>query len=165
LGPLHRLPKTQECEKIIGTVNFTTKFSYQNSPHNIRLNQRDIRMMFFLLRIFDKTILLPNLSLSTILLSWYDVVQDIWDSIQNNEYFSFEGLVEVFKQVTCHQSTLFFIYQSIIWSWPFDFTQLRYYKTPDIETPNYLVLKKTANYEVLIFSIYSITNPVYSRLE
>uniref|UniRef100_A0A453SAP3 Uncharacterized protein n=2 Tax=Aegilops tauschii subsp. strangulata TaxID=200361 RepID=A0A453SAP3_AEGTS len=28
---------------------------------------------------------------------------DIWDSIQNNEYFSFEGLVEVFKQVIFHQ--------------------------------------------------------------
>ncbi|KAL5200083.1 hypothetical protein ABZP36_021286 [Zizania latifolia] len=48
---------------------------------------------------------------------------DIWDSIQNNGYFSFEGLSDVFKQ-------------------------LRIYKTPDIETPNYLILRRTANYEI-----------------
>jgi len=28
-----------------------------------------------------------------------DVVQDLWDSIKNNDYFSLEGLVDVFKQV------------------------------------------------------------------
>ncbi|XP_073158118.1 uncharacterized protein [Henckelia pumila] len=48
---------------------------------------------------------------------------DYWDSIQNNEYFSVEGLLEVLKQ-------------------------LRYYKTPDLETPKYQILKRTANYEV-----------------
>ncbi|VAI77865.1 unnamed protein product [Triticum turgidum subsp. durum] len=63
---------------------------------------------------------------------------DIWDSIQNNEYFSLEGLVEVFKQ-------------------------LRYYKTPDIETPSYLVLKKTANYEVLFRCVYFMKNQVHCR--
>ncbi|XP_010493119.1 PREDICTED: uncharacterized protein LOC104770395 [Camelina sativa] len=48
---------------------------------------------------------------------------DLWDSISNNDYFSLEGLVDVFKQ-------------------------LRIYKTPDLETPKYQILKRRANYEV-----------------
>ncbi|KAL0358352.1 UNVERIFIED_CONTAM: hypothetical protein Sangu_0684600 [Sesamum angustifolium] len=48
---------------------------------------------------------------------------DYWDSIENNDYFSVEGLLYVVKQ-------------------------LRYYKTPDLETPKYQILKKTADYEV-----------------
>ncbi|WCJ29708.1 SOUL heme-binding family protein [Euphorbia peplus] len=48
---------------------------------------------------------------------------DLWDSIENNDYFSAEGLWDVFKQ-------------------------LRIYKTPDLETPKYEILKRTANYEV-----------------
>ncbi|KAK2646072.1 hypothetical protein Ddye_021267 [Dipteronia dyeriana] len=48
---------------------------------------------------------------------------DFWDSIENNDYFSLEGLWDVFKQ-------------------------LRIYKTPDLETPKYQILKRTANYEV-----------------
>uniref|UniRef100_A0A453SA19 SOUL heme-binding protein n=1 Tax=Aegilops tauschii subsp. strangulata TaxID=200361 RepID=A0A453SA19_AEGTS len=64
---------------------------------------------------------------------------DIWDSIQNNEYFSFEGLVEVFKQ-------------------------LRYYKTPDIETPSYLVLKKAANYEVRKYPPFAVAEAKGEKL-
>ncbi|KAK4344224.1 hypothetical protein RND71_037318 [Anisodus tanguticus] len=48
---------------------------------------------------------------------------DYWDSIQNNDYFSLEGLVDVAKQ-------------------------LRIYKTPDLETPSYQILRRTAAYEV-----------------
>ncbi|XP_045813986.1 uncharacterized protein LOC123907672 isoform X1 [Trifolium pratense] len=48
---------------------------------------------------------------------------DFWDSLEKNDYFSFEGLTEVFKQ-------------------------LRIYKTPELESPKYQILKKTANYEV-----------------
>ncbi|KAK4343473.1 hypothetical protein RND71_036567 [Anisodus tanguticus] len=48
---------------------------------------------------------------------------DCWDSIQNNDYFSLEGLVDVAKQ-------------------------LRIYKTPDLETPSYQILRRTAAYEV-----------------
>ncbi|KAG5569773.1 hypothetical protein H5410_059539 [Solanum commersonii] len=48
---------------------------------------------------------------------------DYWDSIQNNDYFSLEGLVEVIKQ-------------------------LRIYKTPDLETPSYQILRRTSAYEV-----------------
>uniref|UniRef100_A0A6V7QPQ9 Heme-binding-like protein At3g10130, chloroplastic n=1 Tax=Ananas comosus var. bracteatus TaxID=296719 RepID=A0A6V7QPQ9_ANACO len=48
---------------------------------------------------------------------------DLWDSIQNNKYFSFEGLLDVLKQ-------------------------LRIYKTPDLATPKYQILKRTATYEV-----------------
>ncbi|KAK9697766.1 hypothetical protein RND81_08G060100 [Saponaria officinalis] len=48
---------------------------------------------------------------------------DYWDSIKANDYFSLEGLWEVFKQ-------------------------LRMYKTPDLETPKYQILKRAADYEV-----------------
>ncbi|XP_010535883.1 PREDICTED: uncharacterized protein LOC104811045 [Tarenaya hassleriana] len=48
---------------------------------------------------------------------------DFWDSIKNNDYFSLEGLFDVLKQ-------------------------LRPYKTPDLETPKYQILKRTADYEV-----------------
>ncbi|GMI92774.1 haem-binding protein 5 [Hibiscus trionum] len=48
---------------------------------------------------------------------------DFWDSTENNEYFSLEGLWEVFRQ-------------------------LRTYKTPDLETPRFQIPKRTANYEV-----------------
>ncbi|XP_014494515.1 uncharacterized protein LOC106756555 [Vigna radiata var. radiata] len=48
---------------------------------------------------------------------------DFWDSIQKNDYFSFEGLMDLIRQ-------------------------LRIYKTPELESPKYQVLKRTANYEV-----------------
>ncbi|KAL3650755.1 hypothetical protein CASFOL_007158 [Castilleja foliolosa] len=48
---------------------------------------------------------------------------DYWDSIENNDYFSMEGVLDVVKQ-------------------------LRFYKTPDLETPKYQILKRTAHYEV-----------------
>ncbi|OEL22425.1 hypothetical protein BAE44_0016554 [Dichanthelium oligosanthes] len=64
---------------------------------------------------------------------------DIWDSIQNNEYFSFEGLLDVFKQ-------------------------LRIYKTPDIETPNYLILKRTAHYEVRSYAPFLIVEAKGDKL-
>ncbi|CAN6564216.1 unnamed protein product [Malus baccata var. baccata] len=47
---------------------------------------------------------------------------DFWDSIKKSDYFSLEGLLDVFKQ-------------------------LRIYKTRDLETPKYDILKRTANYE------------------
>eukprot|EP00252_Welwitschia_mirabilis_P005013 TRINITY_DN1540_c0_g1_i3.p1 TRINITY_DN1540_c0_g1~~TRINITY_DN1540_c0_g1_i3.p1 ORF type:complete len:252 (-),score=32.68 TRINITY_DN1540_c0_g1_i3:615-1370(-) len=49
---------------------------------------------------------------------------DYWDSIRENDYFSFEGFLDVLKQ-------------------------LRIYKTPDLETPKYQVLKRTMDYESL----------------
>ncbi|KAI3409314.1 uncharacterized protein J3R85_019492, partial [Psidium guajava] len=48
---------------------------------------------------------------------------DYWDSIKKNEYFSLEGLWDVFRQ-------------------------LRYYKTPELQSPKYQILKRTADYEV-----------------
>ncbi|KAA8523058.1 hypothetical protein F0562_009481 [Nyssa sinensis] len=48
---------------------------------------------------------------------------DYWDSIEKNDYFSVEGLWDVMKQ-------------------------LRIYKTPDLESPKYQILKRTAKYEV-----------------
>ncbi|KAK2630723.1 hypothetical protein QOZ80_6AG0544140 [Eleusine coracana subsp. coracana] len=64
---------------------------------------------------------------------------DLWDSIQNNEYFSFEGLSDVFKQ-------------------------LRIYKTPEIETPKYLILKKTANYEIRSYAPFLIVESKGDKL-
>lgn len=48
---------------------------------------------------------------------------DRWDSIQNNEYFSIEGAKDVIRQ-------------------------MQYFKQPDLETPKYKVLKRTAVYQV-----------------
>ncbi|CAA2963774.1 Hypothetical predicted protein [Olea europaea subsp. europaea] len=48
---------------------------------------------------------------------------DYWDSKENSEYFSVEGLLDVVKQ---------------LWI----------YKTPEMETPKYQILKRTANHEV-----------------
>ncbi|CAN8265816.1 unnamed protein product [Cochlearia groenlandica] len=56
---------------------------------------------------------------------------DLWDSINNNDYFSLEGLVDVFKQ-------------------------LRIYKTPDLETPKYQILKRTSNYEVRMYEPFIV---------
>ncbi|PIA65431.1 hypothetical protein AQUCO_00100728v1 [Aquilegia coerulea] len=52
---------------------------------------------------------------------------DRWDSIENNEYYSSEGVWDVLRQ-------------------------LRIYKTPDLKLPKYQILKRTANYEVLLCS-------------
>lgn len=64
---------------------------------------------------------------------------DLWDSIQNNEYFSFEGLWDVCKQ-------------------------LRIYKTPDIETPKYLILKRAAHYEVRSYAPFLIVEAKGDKL-
>ncbi|KAK1265168.1 hypothetical protein QJS04_geneDACA021360 [Acorus gramineus] len=64
---------------------------------------------------------------------------DRWDSIKNNEYFSWEGVMEVVKQ-------------------------LRYYKTPDLETPKYQILKKTADYEVRKYAPYIVVETKGDKL-
>ncbi|OIT22782.1 PREDICTED: uncharacterized protein LOC109217134 isoform X1 [Nicotiana attenuata] len=56
---------------------------------------------------------------------------DYWDSIKNNEYFSLEGLLEVIKQ-------------------------LRIYKTPDLETPSYQILRRTTTYEVRKYDTFIV---------
>lgn len=56
---------------------------------------------------------------------------DYWDSITNNDYFSSEGLVDVIKQ---------------LWI----------YKTPDLESPKYQILIRTANYEVRKYSPFVV---------
>ncbi|ONK72061.1 uncharacterized protein A4U43_C04F15280 [Asparagus officinalis] len=48
---------------------------------------------------------------------------DHWDSVEDNDYFSLEGFIDVMKQ-------------------------LRIYKTPDLQLPKYHVLKRCAAYEV-----------------
>ncbi|XP_002529364.2 uncharacterized protein LOC8276216 [Ricinus communis] len=64
---------------------------------------------------------------------------DYWDSIKNNEYFSLEGLRDVFKQ-------------------------LRIYKTPDLETPRYQILKRTASYEVRKYTPFIVVETSGDRL-
>ncbi|KAJ4808734.1 SOUL heme-binding family protein [Rhynchospora pubera] len=64
---------------------------------------------------------------------------DIWDSIDNNEYFSLEGLVDVLKQ-------------------------LRIYKTPDLDTPKYQILKRTANYEVRKYAPFLVVESKGDKL-
>ncbi|XP_065851508.1 uncharacterized protein [Euphorbia lathyris] len=64
---------------------------------------------------------------------------DLWDSIKNNDYFSTEGLWDVFKQ-------------------------LRIYKTPDLETPKYEILKRTANYEVRKYAPFIVVETIGEQL-
>ncbi|XP_042513430.1 uncharacterized protein LOC122088289 isoform X2 [Macadamia integrifolia] len=64
---------------------------------------------------------------------------DIWDSIENNNYFSVEGLWDVIRQ-------------------------LRIYKTPDLESPKYQILKRTANYEVRKYSPFVIVETKGDKL-
>ncbi|XP_061992990.1 uncharacterized protein LOC133710870 [Rosa rugosa] len=64
---------------------------------------------------------------------------DFWDSIRKNDYFSVEGLLDVFKQ-------------------------LRIYKTPDLETPKYEILKRTANYEVRKYSPFIVVEGSVDKL-
>ncbi|TQD83680.1 hypothetical protein C1H46_030755 [Malus baccata] len=65
--------------------------------------------------------------------------EDFWDSIKNNDYFSLEGLLDVFKQP-------------------------RIYKTPDLETPKYDILKRTANYEVRKYAPYVVVEGSVDKL-
>ncbi|XP_068344864.1 heme-binding-like protein At3g10130, chloroplastic isoform X2 [Pyrus communis] len=64
---------------------------------------------------------------------------DFWDSIKNNDYFSLEGLLDVFKQ-------------------------LRIYKTPDLQTPKYEILKRSANYEVRKYAPYVVVEGPVDKL-
>ncbi|XP_043726191.1 uncharacterized protein LOC122672767 [Telopea speciosissima] len=64
---------------------------------------------------------------------------DIWDSIENNDYFSVEGLWDVIRQ-------------------------LRIYKTPDLESPKYQILKRIANYEVRKYSPFVIVETKGDKL-
>ncbi|XP_023530707.1 uncharacterized protein LOC111793169 isoform X1 [Cucurbita pepo subsp. pepo] len=64
---------------------------------------------------------------------------DLWDSIQNNDYFSVEGLLDVFKQ-------------------------LRFYKTPELESPKYEILKRTANYEVRKYAPFIVVETSGDKL-
>ncbi|MED6132605.1 hypothetical protein PIB30_020615 [Stylosanthes scabra] len=64
---------------------------------------------------------------------------DYWDSIEKNDYFSLEGLLDVVKQ-------------------------LRIYKTPDLETPKYQILKRTANYEVRQYNPFIIVETTGDKL-
>uniref|UniRef100_A0A1D1XUV7 Heme-binding-like protein At3g10130, chloroplastic n=1 Tax=Anthurium amnicola TaxID=1678845 RepID=A0A1D1XUV7_9ARAE len=64
---------------------------------------------------------------------------DIWDSIKNNDYFSLEGLWDVFKQ-------------------------LRIYKTPDLETPQYQILKRMGNYEVRKYAPFLVVESESDKL-
>ncbi|KAM0974551.1 hypothetical protein ACFX13_017994 [Malus domestica] len=75
--------------------------------------------------------------LSDVILTCVDL--DFWDSIKNNEYFSLEGLLDVFKQ-------------------------LRIYKTPDLETPKYEILKRTADYEVRKYAPYLVVEGPVDKL-
>ncbi|KAF3791883.1 Heme-binding-like protein [Nymphaea thermarum] len=64
---------------------------------------------------------------------------DFWDSIKQNDYFSLEGLVDFIKQ-------------------------LRIYKTPDLESPKYQVLKRTANYEIRKYESFLVVETKVDKL-
>ncbi|CAN1124328.1 Heme-binding-like protein At3g10130, chloroplastic [Linum perenne] len=56
---------------------------------------------------------------------------DYWDSVSNNQYFSLEALWDMIQQ-------------------------LRIYKTPEIESPKYEILKRTAFYEVRKYEPFTV---------
>ncbi|EFJ51522.1 hypothetical protein VOLCADRAFT_57138 [Volvox carteri f. nagariensis] len=56
---------------------------------------------------------------------------DTWDSISNQEFFSVEGFIDFFKQL------------------------LSFYTTPDLETPEYAVLRRNRDYEVRRYQPYT----------
>lgn len=64
---------------------------------------------------------------------------DYWDSIKANDYFSTEGLWDML-------------------------TQLRMYKTPDLETPEYQILKRAADYEVRKYAPFLVVETQGDKL-
>ncbi|CAN0923435.1 Heme-binding-like protein At3g10130, chloroplastic [Linum grandiflorum] len=64
---------------------------------------------------------------------------DYWDSVSNNDYFSLEGLWDMIQQ-------------------------LRIYKTPEIESPKYEILKRTAFYEVRKYEPFMVVEATGDRL-
>ncbi|XP_061352561.1 uncharacterized protein LOC133297431 [Gastrolobium bilobum] len=64
---------------------------------------------------------------------------DFWDSIEKNDYFSFEGLWDVIEQ-------------------------LRIYKTPELESPKYQILKRTANYEIRQYNPFIVVETNGNKL-
>ncbi|GAX74999.1 hypothetical protein CEUSTIGMA_g2445.t1 [Chlamydomonas eustigma] len=57
---------------------------------------------------------------------------DVWDSISNQEYFSIEGFVDFFKQL------------------------LKPYTTPDLESPQYTLLKRCKDYEIRRYEPFTV---------
>lgn len=64
---------------------------------------------------------------------------DYWDSIKDNEYLSLEGVRDLLKQLQC-------------------------FKTPDLETPEYKVLKRTSMYEVRKYEPFIVVEAPADRL-
>ncbi|EFJ10142.1 hypothetical protein SELMODRAFT_229405 [Selaginella moellendorffii] len=56
---------------------------------------------------------------------------DYWDSVDNNDYFSFEAVMDVLKQ-------------------------MRPFKTPGLETPKYTALKRTKYYEIRKYDAFLV---------
>lgn len=57
---------------------------------------------------------------------------DIWDSIKDNSYFSLEGLQDLIRQLT------------------------QFYRTPDLETPAYTVLRRFKDYEIRLYKSFKV---------
>lgn len=62
-----------------------------------------------------------------------------------SRYSLFIGLNSIRWLCLCKQKSVFLLIVDC------NSLQLRVYKTPDLETPNYQILKRTANYEVVCF--------------
>lgn len=109
--------------KLLFRPNFYLHFVRQTGPFEI--TTRWTMAMKFILLPWKPELVFTGISIMGVnpLTQKFCSHVDLWDSIENNEYFSFEGLVDFLKQ-------------------------LRIYKTPDLDTPEYLVLKRTANYEI-----------------
>ncbi|WOL09202.1 hypothetical protein Cni_G17955 [Canna indica] len=109
--------------KLLFRPDFTLHYVRQTGPCEI--TTRWTMVMRFVLLPWKPELVFTGISIMGInpLTQKFCSHVDLWDSIQNNEYFWFEGLMDFLKQ-------------------------LRIYKTPDLETPKYVILKRTANYEI-----------------
>ncbi|KAJ4950503.1 hypothetical protein NE237_027335 [Protea cynaroides] len=109
--------------KILFRPDFQLHYARQTGPYEI--TTRWTMVMVFMLLPWKPELVFTGTSIMGInpVTQKFCSHVDFWDSIENNDYFSLEGLWDVMRQ-------------------------LRIYKTPDLESPKYQILKRTANYEV-----------------
>ncbi|XP_068648877.1 uncharacterized protein [Aristolochia californica] len=125
--------------KLLFRPDFQLHYVKQTGPYEI--TTRWSMVMKFLLLPWKPEVVFTGLSVMGInpVTQKFCSHVDLWDSIKNNDYFSWEGLWDFLKQ-------------------------LRIYKTPDLETPRYQILKRTANYEVRNYASFVVVETKGDKL-
>ncbi|KAG9459747.1 hypothetical protein H6P81_004255 [Aristolochia fimbriata] len=125
--------------KLLFRPDFQLHYVKQTGPYEV--TTRWTMVMKFLLLPWKPEVVFTGLSVMGInpVTQKFCSHVDLWDSIQNNEYFSLEGLLDFLKQ-------------------------LRIYKTPDLETPRYQILKRTETYEVRNYTSFVVVETKGDKL-